>query len=747
MLPARLLKIAPALTLSLALLAVHARAERRILFMAGDKGDNQLFTMGTNGEAVTQLTTGVPGKWAPALEPESLAVAFVDQTAAVSNLYVMTLALPTVPQRLPITGKALAVQWQDRNTLCYLRDVPSGGFLPAYELWSIRTDGTGETQVYTNTFTTWPLGTQGFHVDRTQGRVYLASMLAGGSSPSLLQSGALGATAPDLVHPVQAPLDGRSDHYNPAASPDGAALAYCADYGGGEHRLYVGPNGKADAATLACETFCGSPAWAPDSAWIAFARAAASTFGGNAYVGDICRVNPDGGSLTNLTLQHAALTGTCGFPTVFDVAAPEPPTPPKVANAPASNVLTETSADLYGFLSATGSAATVTSIYWGEADGVTNPTGWQHEEMVGPSEPGFFHARVAIAPNKPYWYRCRANNGLDAWASESLLFGTATPAPVPFLETFEPDAPGAMAGTPGPIHYQNGWLSAPPTAVIVQAEEVYSGKQAAALPSGTLSHDFTGTPTNAWLEIYARPQPMDYPTGIVDSATAVFWLTPQSRLAAFDGASAVTIPDPLIALGAWVRFVVNCDYVRQRWSLWVNGTNVVYNFRMYSARPPAGLTGLSIRNSGDASCLLDDVRADVLSPGALLTDADLDWLPDTWEREHFGNSLVRANGATDQDRDGQKDRGEFIADTDPNDAASLLAIADVRSPSPTNVVLSFFSVTNRDYLVDSCSDTMTRVWSDLLSNAVPGQAGRTTVTGKVDQAGSRRFFRVRTQLR
>ena len=80
--------------------------------------------------------------------------------------------------------------------------------------------------------------------------------------------------------------------------------------------------------------------------------------------------------------------------------------------------------------------------------------------------------------------------------------------------------------------------------------------------------------------------------------------------------------------------------------------------------------------------------------GGRLADSDGDGLPDWWERIHFGNA-TSAMRAADADGDGHSNGHEFLAGTDPMDAASVLRLRAVWRG--TALTLQWPSVEHRTY--------------------------------------------------
>ena len=295
---------------------VHA--ETRILFTSSRQtanGTHELYSMDVQGSNIIRITHNDVSEWGPALAPDGRRIAYVATNLTLENIFITDLG-GRDPVAVGNTNRALAVQWGDTNTLYYLAQEGVTPPIQTYTLWRIGADGSGQTRVYTNVFQTWPLGAETFFVDWTAQRVHLTTFSPG---YSLLVSGSLAANSPDTVLAGVPPL---RDHYNPATFSGSAALAFCADMTNqpGSHRLYLGSTAGGPALQVS-DTFCGSPAWAPDGSWLAFARAPASTFGMRAYLGDIWRVATNGSGLVNLT-TNTPVQGACGFPTVYEESEP-----------------------------------------------------------------------------------------------------------------------------------------------------------------------------------------------------------------------------------------------------------------------------------------------------------------------------------------------------------------------------------------------------------------------------------------
>ncbi len=102
---------------------------------------------------------------------------------------------------------------------------------------------------------------------------------------------------------------------------------------------------------------------------------------------------------------------------------------------------------------------------------------------------------------------------------------------------------------------------------------------------------------------------------------------------------------------------------------------------------------------------------------------------------------LAALGLDDSDGDGFTDYQEYLAGTDPHDAASALRITDIQL-SGTNVVSLFTTVVGKQYTLESVDTLSTTSWNSIASNMI-GTGSLFRVNDPNGAASNQRFYRVK----
>lgn len=108
------------------------------------------------------------------------------------------------------------------------------------------------------------------------------------------------------------------------------------------------------------------------------------------------------------------------------------PLPPGVANGAVTDIKA-TSAKVSAQITSTGGEAPTVTIYYGPADGGTNPAGWQASVTPGATSDAITAPLSGLSHATPYYFRAFAqNSGGSAWAPATTSFATlsATPAQI-----------------------------------------------------------------------------------------------------------------------------------------------------------------------------------------------------------------------------------------------------------------------------------------------------------------------------
>jgi lysozyme family protein len=200
--------------------------------------------------------------------------------------------------------------------------------------------------------------------------------------------------------------------------------------------------------------------------------------------------------------------------------------------------------------------------------------------------------------------------------------------------------------------------------------------------------------------------------------------------------------------GAYVCFGRSLGYMN---GAWVD----IHGAGCQRSDPKASLAGYtqldngyynSIAPQGDAVRLYNFVR---LVRTAKATDDSVgDGIPNAWRAFYFGGTGTSTNVAScstaDPDNDGMDNHKEYVADTNPTNAASLFRILNI--VKATGASVWYPSSSNRTYTLWYATNMLSGSWVNVPSQTgIPGTGGVDFLTDPVP-AGSSLFYRVSVQL-
>ncbi len=120
-------------------------------------------------------------------------------------------------------------------------------------------------------------------------------------------------------------------------------------------------------------------------------------------------------------------------------------------------------------------------------------------------------------------------------------------------------------------------------------------------------------------------------------------------------------------------------------------------------------------------------------------DSDGDGLDDGWEVAFFGN--LSRDGSGDFDNDGQTDRQEYLAGTDPTNGGSILRVLTLSSLSDGRTTILWNAVPGKTYQVQYKNSLMEAQWSTLPGLVTVGSA-TAALTDHSAGPQKQRFYRV-----
>lgn len=123
-----------------------------------------------------------------------------------------------------------------------------------------------------------------------------------------------------------------------------------------------------------------------------------------------------------------------------------------------------------------------------------------------------------------------------------------------------------------------------------------------------------------------------------------------------------------------------------------------------------------------------------------IVDTDGNGMPDWWEFEYFGH-LTGTDPNADPDHDGLNNLAEWIAGTNPTNAASSLRLRLVSATNANNVVVSWSSVAGKTYWLERSTNLPTG-FNSIVATNITATAPSNTQADTVFLPGNTRFYRV-----
>ncbi|HLX68050.1 MAG TPA: S8 family serine peptidase, partial [Verrucomicrobiae bacterium] len=126
-----------------------------------------------------------------------------------------------------------------------------------------------------------------------------------------------------------------------------------------------------------------------------------------------------------------------------------------------------------------------------------------------------------------------------------------------------------------------------------------------------------------------------------------------------------------------------------------------------------------------------------------IVDTDGNGLPDWWEQEFFGH-LTGTDPTADPDHDGMSNLAEWIAGTNPTNAASSLRLTSISATNPGAIAVSWSSVAGKSYWLERTTNLATGFGTVVATN-IPATAPTNTVTDTSAPPANAGFYRVGVQ--
>lgn len=145
--------------------------------------------------------------------------------------------------------------------------------------------------------------------------------------------------------------------------------------------------------------------------------------------------------------------------------------------------------------------------------------------------------------------------------------------------------------------------------------------------------------------------------------------------------------------------------------------------------------------------ILTNLSGQVVTGGRLnlqrLVDTDSNSLPDWWELQYFGH-LTGTDPNADPDHDGMGNLAEWIAGTNPTNAASVLRLRLVSATNANNIVVSWPSVAGKYYWLQRATN-LPAGFNSLVGTNIAATAPTNVLSDTTVLPGNARFYRLGVQ--
>lgn len=126
-----------------------------------------------------------------------------------------------------------------------------------------------------------------------------------------------------------------------------------------------------------------------------------------------------------------------------------------------------------------------------------------------------------------------------------------------------------------------------------------------------------------------------------------------------------------------------------------------------------------------------------------IADTDSDGLPDEWEIVHQFDPLNPLDAQLDSDGDRLTNRDEFLAGTDPRDAASVLCFTSV-GLDRTRLNLTFPTIANRIYRLERSTSLSSSDWTEV--SIIRGTGAPASARDDLLPSNTTAFYRLRLEI-